>query len=239
MARRGNLNFACALCKKRCPSPSALNRHMSKHSNTKPYQCLLCSKKFKWQNSLDLHKLIHSDEGRIYYCEQCKNVKFAYKSELRLHLASVHNQSYDSKWDCIFCDKKLNSQKNFQNHINTHTKEKPNFCKFCDNEFNERKNLVIHLSIHNPNRQSSFECPLCTKRFFSNKYLQSHLKTHLLERPYKCQICNKGFMAKGDFTLHLRVHTGEKPFSCENCEKRFSDSTKKLRHSRTCKLRKR
>ncbi|KAJ3406347.1 hypothetical protein HDU80_011448 [Chytriomyces hyalinus] len=54
---------------------------------TKPFECLVCSKRFRTKGEVKSHQLVHSDE-KPFVCDQCPN---AYKRQTEL---SLHKMSH-------------------------------------------------------------------------------------------------------------------------------------------------
>ncbi|TPX09019.1 uncharacterized protein E0L32_001720 [Thyridium curvatum] len=63
-------------------------------------------------------------------------------------------------------------------------------------------------------RQTEFKCDNCSQVYKKRYNLQSHLRTHGVERPYPCAHCDKEFARSGDWKRHMKTHTGEKSFDC-------------------------
>ena len=63
----------------------------------------------------------------------------------------------------VKCGKMFRLKSNLQNHIRTHTGEKP------------------------------YKCDVCGKAFSQNGSLQNHIRTHTGEKPYKLDVCGKAF----------------------------------------------
>jgi KRAB domain-containing zinc finger protein len=49
----------CPICKKPFPNQSSLNKHLTSHSDDRPYECTECFKKFKRLDHLNSHALTH------------------------------------------------------------------------------------------------------------------------------------------------------------------------------------
>lgn len=75
----------------------------------------------------------------------------------------------------------------------------------CGKEFSRKGNLTAHLKLHNPNRERSWVCSLCPRRFFRIHDLIRHDSVHSGSRPFKCTVCNKGFTRKDAIRRHALV----------------------------------
>ncbi|TRY92159.1 hypothetical protein DNTS_015083 [Danionella cerebrum] len=96
------------------------------------------------------------------------------------------------KHECTVCGKIFDHLTRFQNHLRTHSGEKP------------------------------FGCPVCGKWFGRKMYLIVHERTHSGEKPYVCLECGKSFSQKSSLNVHIRRHTGLKPYVCSKCGKGFA-----------------
>jgi hypothetical protein len=71
--------------------------------------------------------------------------------------------------------------------------------------------------------------PDCNKRFGRKYNIQSHIQTHLADRPYRCPTCRAGFVRRHDLRRHVRIHAGDKPYVCM-CSKSFARMDALTRH---------
>jgi uncharacterized Zn-finger protein len=74
----------CEHCDKLFVAPSALSRHLRKHTGDKPYVCFQCDKKFTQSSTLKEHCLIHS-ELKPFSCPLCSR-PFRRKQDADTHL---------------------------------------------------------------------------------------------------------------------------------------------------------
>ncbi len=53
--RRSLLRYKCEKCGRECPSKHKLKRHLSTHSEARPFPCKICGRTFKWTEYLQKH----------------------------------------------------------------------------------------------------------------------------------------------------------------------------------------
>lgn len=113
------------------------------------------------------------------------------------------------KHECETCSKQFRGRSELQNHIRTHTKEKPLACSH----------------------------PGCNKRYAHSSNLRAHERTHLGIKPYSCHYdgCGKSFAHSVSLKEHIWMHAGFQPYVCpyEGCEKRFTQVSNFARHKKT------
>lgn len=62
--RRSLLRYKCDKCGRECPSKHKLKRHLSTHSDARPYPCKLCGRSFKWSEYLQKHMRQQHPSGK-------------------------------------------------------------------------------------------------------------------------------------------------------------------------------
>lgn len=113
------------------------------------------------------------------------------------------------KHECPTCSKQFRGRSELQNHIRTHTGEKPLACSYAG----------------------------CTKRYAHSSNLRAHERTHAGVKPYACHYdgCGKSFAHSVSLKEHIWMHAGFQPYVCpyEGCEKRFTQVSNFARHKKT------
>lgn len=99
----------------------------------------------------------------------------------------------------------------------------------CNMSFKTKKDLELHKKDICPEEG-------CGKKLFSHKYMRSHQKVHIDERPLECpwKGCGMRFKWTWARTEHIRVHTGDRPYICteRGCGKTFRFVSDFSRHKR-------
>ncbi|TMW47296.1 hypothetical protein DOY81_007632 [Sarcophaga bullata] len=131
---------------------------------------------------------------------------------------------------CYECNKTFKCAAQLQQHIRTHTGEKPFPCSYCPRRFAQKYNLHIHERTHTGDKP--FQCEICSKQFSALGNFQAHLKIHSGIRDQHCPVCQKSFYTAGDLSKHMITHTGIKNHHCDVCGKAFSRNRDMLAHKR-------
>lgn len=219
---------SCPKCKKLYPAHYLWTRHMLVHTNTRPFTCDECNKKFKSKAELFNHKKTHrpSEERYTHCCEVCGK-RFTQKANLESHL-KLHTGS--RPFSCEFCGKSFSQRGNMEEHRRIHTGEKPFVCNVCNIRYSRQGQLTLHRKKHTG--EKPHKCQYCEKEFFRREVLRKHEHIHTDTRPYQCSYCEKSFRDQGKRKVHERLHTGERPFECHVCNRGFCESGNLKKHLR-------
>lgn len=78
----------CQVCGLKLFNDRALQLHMVKHSDARPFECEFCKKTFQRKTTLKMHRRIHTNDKRCV-CKECGKA-FVQTASLKLHLRVHH-----------------------------------------------------------------------------------------------------------------------------------------------------
>ena len=165
--------------------------------------CKTCDTFFADKRILNIHLSYH-DPTRRYSCSVCF---FRYTNDKCLQQHYQVHTTLNLYEKCPFCPSIMGS-KQIQNHIRTHTGEKPLQCGVCGLRLNTINRLSLHLKMHRKRERGSntnFRCSECGLRFKSPDLVRNHIsQIHLNRLPHKCDACDRSFATPDQVTLHYR-----------------------------------
>ncbi|KAK7504618.1 hypothetical protein BaRGS_00004104 [Batillaria attramentaria] len=244
---------SCPDCGKGFNNTKTMKAHVRvKHQNNIKV-CRVCGQKCYGQIGLSLHmKSKHAGE-KANECEIC-NERFPYSTDLERHVTLVHGKD---RFICHICGKHFRYWHTLQSHVKAHSGVRAYVCEHCGKGFLRGNTLIDHKKSHfcrvckkklisgqcpdHPkprytyNYQSGLsllQCKECSATFESIEALETHVKTHELQRPYHCQVCGKGFHTSQHLYKHSKQHE-EKQFQCGICAKKFTYKCNMQKHQET------
>lgn len=133
---------------------------------------------------------------------------------------------------CPICSKMFGSPGKLNQHMFSHTGEKPFECDKCMKAFSSKFKLVRHLLIHSDERQ--YRCPMCDRTFHRKDHLKNHLKVHSpVKKTYRCDKmgCMKVYSSLLSYRKHAAVHAAEEgDLDCKMCGKSFATKDEIVYH---------
>lgn len=176
--------FECLLCVKRFTLRSSLRKHLYIHSGVKPFQCDICYRTFNRRSNLTKHTRTHTGE-KLYECEVCGR-RFSETGTLKRHHSTHHIHH------TVALERRS---------------EKPFACDTCGVRFAHDRNRKTHARVHDSVASARYLCAACGRAFSQRAHLQSHVAAvHTGERRHQCAVCGRAFTDAAQLTKHRRTH---------------------------------
>lgn len=93
--------FKCMLCEKSFKLGCDLRIHMNCHNDVRKYACEICNKTFRMHSHLANHRETHATENTLE-CEEC-GLMFKTTVTLKSHIRQIHTQDHEYK--CTVCNR--------------------------------------------------------------------------------------------------------------------------------------
>ncbi|XP_017010661.2 zinc finger protein 595 [Drosophila takahashii] len=166
-------DFPCPECDTVFRCPTALKKHMYKHTGEElPYPCNICGKRFVINSALRDHLMRHAGI-KNHVCPYC-GVGKTTRQEWNAHILT---HTKEKKFKCRQCDHASHNKQALSNHVKVvHEKRKDFACQYCGKTFGKSHACKVHERSHTG--EKCCECKICGKIFLCEKSLTKHLKTH-------------------------------------------------------------
>ncbi|KAL8561080.1 hypothetical protein ACOMHN_031024 [Nucella lapillus] len=214
-----------------------LKKHRIVHREGTPFQCKLCSKKFRDGSSHQQHLLSHCTMKTSRRTEVRK--AFANSETFQRHRQT---QSHVKAHACPQCSQTFFTPWTLRLHLqhhsvsNSHSQEKSHVCAQCGATYIRAHSLVRHLRLHEGNQgqnNAPYRCTLCDRVFGDSSHLKRHLLSHSGEKPFVCASCGRAYADSHTLKDHMQVHSGVCSFVCEVCGKAFFSAKRLKEHARS------
>ncbi|KAM8710585.1 hypothetical protein ACLKA7_017241 [Drosophila subpalustris] len=163
----------CTECDKVFRCPTALKKHMYKHTGEEPpISCNICNKRFHINSELRDHLLRHAGV-KNHVCPYC-GVGKTTRQEWNKHILT---HTREKQFQCRQCDHASHNKQALANHVKVvHMKIKNFACQYCGKTFGKSHACKVHERLHTG--ENCCECKICGKIFLFEKRLTKHLQLH-------------------------------------------------------------
>ncbi|XP_030609611.1 zinc finger protein 2-like [Archocentrus centrarchus] len=174
--------------------------------------CMVCGALHISEVMLVKHAWSHRDDpGSV--CGVCGEHSESVEV-LKDHLQSRHKTD-----DCHICGESFLSNLSLNEHVASHSGERPYECDVCHNVFALKVSLEDHRKLHEEGKRN--KCYTCHKVFELKEQLKAHRRTHTNGKTHLCGVCGKSLCDYRSLSRHKMTHSGERPHSCKICGRRF------------------
>ncbi|XP_072946935.1 uncharacterized protein [Epargyreus clarus] len=137
----------CVECNKQFDNLIQYKYHLAtsvKHVPKKSFPCPECNKEYARPTAMKNHYRHVHLKKTSFYCNLCSRY-FLNGFRLRTHTATYHNKIHPPKNKiCSYCGRGFQTNRILDNHIRTHTGERPFGCDHCTATFAQKPALVSH-----------------------------------------------------------------------------------------------
>lgn len=210
--------------------------------DTKPFKCKYCRYCASSAVKLDLHTKAKHLGVNKYKCEKC-DYQANKLNDMRKHMKIQHDVGVEARRPhlCGHCNEFVSSNKKLldQHIIEAHKNVRKYHCEQCNYASNYQNNYQRHQQEH-LGIPGHHQCPHCSKAFYVEAKLRSHMLVHSEDKNFVCDECAAKFKRKDDLKVHMKIHLPDEIRAiekakkltkvCDTCGKKFEKNWKLKRH---------
>lgn len=193
-----------------------------------PFQCWLCSAKFKISSDLKRHMIVHSGE-KPFKCEFC-DVRCTMKANLKSHIRIKHTfkclhcafqgrdradllehsrlHQADHPEKCPECSYSCSSAAALRVHSRVHCKDRPFKCDFCSFDTKRPSSLAKHIDkVHKDEAKTENRAP--QGREAPRESASHHVAKIVTQRAFRCETCGASFVRDDSLRCHRKQHSDQ------------------------------
>ncbi len=148
--------------------------------------------------------IIKPEKTNKFVCDECGE-SYKYHSGLYTHKRK-HDVNYINKYSCSICEYSHDNIHHLYSHINAHNK-KNEHAEIITNDRDLGRKPNKYKKMYD-DKDKTFSCPICSKKYYYRQSIQVHMKTHETTRVFKfsCDSCDFKCDHKAQFGRHLKSH---------------------------------
>lgn len=180
--------FICRVCGEKFISAKRLYNHKKLRHDVDTFICDVCGEVYRVRQRFVEHfAKTHANRDQLNrsksVCEKCGSLFVGHCATCRLRETPKGKLRY--LYTCDICSGKYPTKSVLEDHMNSHTGEKPYSCLICAKTFGKRKALWRHgKTVHSG---MLWPCVFCPMQLSSEKTLKLHVRLHLTKPPVEMQ----------------------------------------------------
>lgn len=169
ISSQGDTIYACPVCPSELTTKTSFQEHLKQHLAEQTFECHLCLRRFKTEQSLQKH--IGSHSKLTFECHICHKVLCSVPG-YKMHMESHSGITYE----CTICNRELLSKSSFDGHMRKHIENTVYECTFCHKKLKYKLTLNEHMRLHTG--EKPYECKICHMKMTTSQILRNHMKKH-------------------------------------------------------------
>ena len=190
-----NDKYNCKLCNTSFTKNIGVRVHIAcVHKIGSNLRCLECPKVCFYQQQLEQHRLVHSEE-RKFVCDEC-GMKLKSVTHVKVHKNKIHISEEDKlrllyMFSCTVCEKKYSNKASLAVHVQSHG-DRTISCKDCDKKFKRKDVLRVHIK----RNHLGLKAKCLTEEELEKK--RACVRLSHVKRRLKLKEANGGVLRKGE-----------------------------------------
>nr|CAB3255945.1 zinc finger protein Pegasus [Phallusia mammillata] len=205
--RKKPITHFCPHCSYKTSRRGGMRIHLKKHTDERPYECVICKKKYKLKHHLTQHVLTHS-EFEHHKCTLC-DYRTGSTVNMERHKIRKHPTELFENASGELSLPTAESENNNPDVINSFEEQGLNFSlpDTSTPTITSFQDSTASSVFHSNMETKKLTCKHCEIVFPDNVMYGLHIGCHSVANVYQCNICGLECRDKYDFMYHLTIGT--------------------------------